>query len=156
MNQAQESKPRLWWRLVGHRLPWNRGMPPWERDYGLEPYVVQVRRNGITIGHHCVDSWQATTVIEVDRWDALYGLTTGQLRFEVLVRPSYEQVAHPSGPVPQMRDWLMGTGAGEQRFNLWRQDDAKPPAEWDLIVGDLSYEQANAIVVAYYREKYSK
>ncbi len=93
MNEASVRKPGLWWRLVGHRLPWNRSMRPDSRVYGTQPYLVQVRRNGHTIGHHPVESWQNTTGIVVDRWDAFYGLITGRLRFTIMVRmdPEYSR-----------------------------------------------------------------
>ena len=83
LNAAAVHRPGLWWRLVGHRLPWRQGIPPWEREYGRDRCIAQVRRNDIVIGHHAMDSCAATTYIGVSRRDCLYGLVTGRLRFEV-------------------------------------------------------------------------
>lgn len=84
-GHALAFRPGLWWRFC-HRLPW-----PWRPkravlpSWGKQPYIVEVRERGTTIGWHSVDSLETTTVIEIGRWTAFSSLFR-PARFEIRQR----------------------------------------------------------------------
>lgn len=75
-NACLTFRPSRWCRITHWpRWPWQpKRVDPRARIWGTQPYLVEIRENGTTIGWHPVDSTEITTVIEVGRWTALCSL----------------------------------------------------------------------------------
>ncbi len=86
MGYYSEFKPSLWQRFKwSSRWPWSPKRHRAEhREWGTQPWLVEVREDHVTIGWSPVDSGETTTVIVVGRWSALRALFGfSHLEFEV-------------------------------------------------------------------------
>lgn len=84
VNAIQEWKPTRWQRIKWwQRWPWIPRRVD-DREWGGQPWAVEVREANVCIGWTGVNKPETDTVIDIGRWSALRALVTG-LRFEIRV-----------------------------------------------------------------------